>query len=212
MVIVFDNYDDPSAFNLLDFIPQGESGRILVTSRNAGSLIDPESIIHLEGLAEADAWDLLMRQSQLKHDKSNIKNSKLIVARLGYHALAITQAGSYIAQRKIQLQQFVHHYNRQRKDILQQTPQMTQYRRKLTDAAGETALNVFTTWELSFQQLQTRDNERGYKEDVLILFAFFYCDDISERIFSESHLEGSLEWSDTDAGRGLKGMVDAQGN
>lgn len=41
---------------------------------------------------------------------------------------------------------------------------------------------------------------------------FFYCGDISERIFSESHWEGRLEWSDTDAGRELKGMVDAQGN
>jgi hypothetical protein len=93
-------------------------------------------------LAEADALDHLLKQSQVKHDKANNKNGKLIIARLSYHAIAITQAGSYITQRKIQLQQFMFHYNRQRKDILQQTPQMTQYRRKLSDTAGETALNV----------------------------------------------------------------------
>lgn len=117
-------------------------------------------------LVEADVLDHLLKQSQVEHDKANKKNGKLIVARLGYHAIAITQAGSYITQRKIQLQQFMYHYKRQRKDILQQTPQMTQYRRKLSDAAGETALNVFTTWELSFQQLQARNNKHGYKEDM----------------------------------------------
>lgn len=56
--LVFDNYDDPSAFNLLDFVPQGDSGRILVTSRNVGTLIDSECMIHLEGLLKRMLWTI----------------------------------------------------------------------------------------------------------------------------------------------------------
>jgi hypothetical protein len=36
----------------------------------------------------------------------------LIVKRLGYHALAITQAGSYIPLRKIRLSEFLEDYNK----------------------------------------------------------------------------------------------------
>lgn len=103
--------------------------------------------------------------------------------RLGYHPLAITQAGSYIRQRKIRLDEFSGHYNDQREFILKQTPQMTTYRRKLNDSEKETALSVFTTWELSFIQLEARDDIGDLESDFLTLIAFFDCKDISEKLF-----------------------------
>jgi tetratricopeptide (TPR) repeat protein len=207
-IMVFDNHDDPAPFNLQDFIPEGEKGCILITSRHTdtGSLVDPENFIELQGLSEKESLELLFKQSRVKETGSDLQHGKHIVERLGYHPLAITQAGSYIQLRKIELHKFMDHYNMQRKDILQQTPQMTQYRRKLTDEAKETALNVFTTWELSFQQLQTKSTGID-SEDLMTLFAFFDCKDISDQLFCEAR-ESYINSSG--AGRSLETFLDVQ--
>ena len=75
------------------------------------------------------------------------------------------------------------HYDRRRHVILTQTSQMSQYRRKLNDGERETALNVFTTWELSFQQLKVAESGNKRIADILTVFAFFDCNDISEQLF-----------------------------
>jgi hypothetical protein len=38
-LLVFDNYDDPLALNIQDFIPESSQARILITSRHADSLV-----------------------------------------------------------------------------------------------------------------------------------------------------------------------------
>jgi tetratricopeptide (TPR) repeat protein len=195
-VMVFDNYDDPSAFNIQDYIPDTINGHILVTSRHADTeyLTDPEFAIELQGLPMQDALHLLLKQSRFAHTESNIQHGELVVKRLGYHALAITQAGSYIQLRKIKLEEFFDNYNKQlnRMEMFNQTPQMSQYRRKLSESAKETALNVFTTWELSFQQLQEQEAPNLQKSQVLTLFAFFDCKVISERLFQSYFLRNGL--------------------
>ena len=212
-IMVFDNHDNPSAFNLQDFMPNGEHGCMLVTSRHGdtGSLTDPDHVIELQGLPEKDSLDILFKQSQVKATESNLQHGKFIVERLGYHPLAITQAASYIKLRKIGLNNFMDHYNRRRKDILQQTPQMSQYRRKLSDEARETSVNVFTTWELSFQQLQETDGEGKEKENLMTLFAFFDCKDISELLLEAFCNTRDKNSRLNDVGRSLNSCLNAQG-
>jgi tetratricopeptide (TPR) repeat protein len=188
-LLVFDNYDDPKAFpNLQDFVPMGEHGCILITTRHTDtdSFADPENVIELPGLPEEDALKLLFKQSGINIiDTGQIEEGVDIVKRLGCHALAIAQAGSYIRLQKIPLNQFLAHYSlqRQRTIVLQQRVQMSQYRRKLNKAAAETEMNVFTTWELSFQQLMRDDAMGQQNADILTLFAFFDSQDISEDLF-----------------------------
>ena len=200
-LMVFDNYDDPVSFNnVQDFMPMGEQGSILVTSRHAqaDSLADEGNAIELLGLDERDALELLFRQSMIKETDTRSNEGKLIVKRLGYHPLAIAQAGSYIKQQKIELHQFIDHYNQRREIILQQTPHMSQYRRTLNGAERETTLNVFTTWELSFQQLQAGETVSNRKADLLTLFAFFDCRDISENMF-EVYCNSGLPHRDSES-------------
>ena len=45
-------------------------------------------------------------------------------------------------------------------------------------------MNVFTTWELSFQQLQSEGSENDVEAKLLTLLAFFYEKDISEQLFA----------------------------
>jgi hypothetical protein len=213
-LMIFDNYDDPKEFNnLRDYMP-GEDGCFLVTTRHADTdaMTDPENVIELPGLDQRSALDLLLKQSQVKETESNAEEGKHIVTRLGFHPLAITQAGSYMKLRKIKLHDFLAHYKRQRLSILQQTPQMSQYRRKLgklNDADKETALNVFTTWELSFQQLlaseasDTSNIGRNMESDLLTLFAFFDCKDISEELFQSFCSSPKLQESRSSTGSSL---------
>lgn len=183
-LVVFDNHDDPSSFFLPDFMPMGQEGRILITSRHADTagLVGSDHHIKLPGLPKDDACDLLIRQSR-GGDAASRDDAYTIVDRLGYHALAITQAGSYIQTQKIELSQFMDNYNHRREAILRVTPRMSQYRRKVGKAANETALNVFTTWEPSYQQLEKLDDENKHKSVILALFAFFDCQNISQQLF-----------------------------
>ncbi len=185
-LMIFDNYDDPAAFSIQDFIPDGELGAILVTSRHAdaGELVveDSTRFIELQGLEKDAALDLLIQQSQTK--ESNSEDAEKIVERLGYHPLAITQAGAYVRKRKIAFCKFLVDYKHRRKMILENTPQLSQYRKRL-DNAEETSLNVFTTWELSFEQLQLQTTRDSIETRILTLFAFFDNKDISEQLFAK---------------------------
>ncbi|TVY17970.1 Nephrocystin-3 [Lachnellula arida] len=186
-LMVFDNYDDVVNFeNIQDFIPDGEHGCVLFTSRHSGSMdlaTDVESAIDLPGLAESEALELLFQLTGAKKTEASISHCQAIVQRLGCHPLAITQAGSYIKKRKVPLHKFIDEFNRRKRQILEHTPQLTQYRRSLNDSQRETSLNVFTTWELSFEQL-LRSSSGQNQSSLLTLFAFFDGNDISEQLFS----------------------------
>ncbi len=186
-LMVFDNYDNPDILpNIRDFIPQSQHGAILVTSRHPDSntLVINQSNHYLElfGLEKSAAVALLIQQSQT--DKVISEDAKKIVERLGCHPLAINQAGAYMRKRKLRLCEFMKHYKCRKKIILESTPQLSQYRKKLGNAEEETSLNVFTTWELSFQQLQSEASEKDVEAKLLTLLAFFDEKDISEQLFS----------------------------
>ena len=187
-LMVFDNYDNPETFlNIRDFIPQSERGAILFTSRhpdsNALVISRSNHFFELSGLEESAAVALLIQQSQTNEVIS--ADAKKIVERLGCHPLAITQAGAYIRKRKLRLCEFMDHYKRRKKMILESTPQLSHYRKRLGNAEEETSLNVFTTWELSFQQIQSEVSENDVKAKLLTLLAFFDEKDISEQLFAE---------------------------
>jgi len=196
-LLVFDNYDDPTSFpNIRDFFPENDLGAILVTGRHADAcaLVIGRDIgfIKLPGLDKEAALALLIEQSEIKDPSS--QDAETIVERLGYHALALTQAGAYIRKREITLSKFLNDYKCRRELILKNTPQLSQYRKKLGDAEKETSLNVFTTWELSFQQLQSHSTEESLEIRILTLFAFFDPKDISERFLADyvgNHLVNS---------------------
>ena len=186
-LMVFDNYDNPDTFpNIRDFIPQSKLGAILVTSRHPDScaLVVNQSnhYIALFGLQEDAAVALLIQQSQTNEESH--EDAKKIVQRLVCHPLAVTQAGAYIRKRKLRLGEFMDNYKHRKRKILETTPQLSQYRKKVGNTDEETSLNVFTTWELSFQQLQSGITENNVEAKFLTLLAYFDEKDISEQLFA----------------------------
>jgi len=111
-----------------------------------------------------------------------METGKSIVAKLEFLPLAIDQAGAFISAQKLPLTLFLEHFDLQKEEILKYTPSLTEYRRVLGDDEKETALNVFTTWELSFQQIH--EDETGERlRSFLTTAAFFNTQDIGEDLF-----------------------------
>jgi tetratricopeptide (TPR) repeat protein len=172
-LLVFDNYDRPDeVLRISDCFPQSSFGNIIVTSRHAGSK-RLGNVIQMTGMSENESLDLLFSRSGLKRIEENICEAKSVVAQLGYLPLAVDQAGAYISAQNLSMSLFSKHYKERKAHILRYTPSLTEYRKKLNDSDAETALNVFTTLELSLQEIGGSSDDRGAIENFLTLCAFF---------------------------------------
>ena len=97
-LIVFDNADEPPVYVMEGFIPPGNRGNILITSRNQsmGRVISFENIIEISEIKVSDAITLLLKASHLNASAKHIEVAKNIVTELGCLPLAVDQAGAYI--------------------------------------------------------------------------------------------------------------------
>ncbi|QSZ35017.1 hypothetical protein DSL72_007879 [Monilinia vaccinii-corymbosi] len=135
-----------------------------------------------DGILKLISLQLLYQQSGRKQ---NEENGIQIVKRLGYPALAISQASTYIKSLKLDFSAFESHYSSQRREsILKYEIPMNKYTKSMNETERETAFNVFTTWELSFNELRTEKHPAAL-ENLMTLFAFFDPADISEDLFSD---------------------------
>ena len=186
-LLIFDNYDDPRNFpHIKSYFPDGQKGAILVTSRHADTnelvLARPANFIEVPGLEEDAALELLMERS--RQQSPDLDSAKFIVQRLGYHPLAITHAAAYIRKQVLRFSEFMNHFERRKEYILEKVPLISEYTKKLPGADRETALSVFTTWDLQLQQLQSQSDGDSIEVKVLTLLAFFDNNSISSIIFA----------------------------
>ena len=208
------NYDDIDSFrDLGSFIPDGVCGSVLITSRHLGTddlVSDPrKDVCEVEGLEEDSAQDLLMRMSGSK-SVADQEHAPSIVSKISCHALAIIQAASFIRRRRIRLSDFLTHYDRSRRNILQHTPTLSQYTKSLSSEGTATALNVFTTWELSFEQLRN-DDERGEAEGMLLkICAFLGGTEMSEKLIRTYFENGEVRYPHIYCGEMLQPQDDTR--
>jgi hypothetical protein len=110
----------------------------------------------------------------LKHP-FNEDEVKRIVKELGYLALAITLAGTYVAQTPrliANIRQYLPEYHQRRRELLNQKP------RDLVDQYSD---SVLTTWESSFRAIA--DQCSGASE-LLTLLAFLNSEDVFLGLFN----------------------------
>ena len=180
---IFDNYDNPKAFqtsSIRHYIPAGKERRVLFTSRHEDSVRLGHKV-EVSSMTKDESLKVLLQRSPLNDEES--LHGGDIAATLGYHVLALDQAGSYLRSRRLRLCDFVSHYHKRKEVILKEIPDEWEYRRITSDEEKETSLNIFTTWELSFEQISGHEEEIRQKEHFLSLAAFFDITAISERYF-----------------------------
>ncbi|QRV95801.1 kinesin light chain [Ceratobasidium sp. AG-Ba] len=174
-LMVFDNADDPS-FDIREFFPGGNSGSILVTTRMISlSLLGQgpsPSFAGISGMESNEAMDLLVKTSSIEKDDLS-EDDRQATARLlenfGYLALAITQAGCYIAASRLSISRYEAMFHQYRQATLEASTRLP-----MVDAYQG---SVYTTWHMSYELLGT-DARR-----LLHLIAFMHYDGITEDIF-----------------------------
>ena len=179
-LIVFDNYDNPSAFpggTIRRYVPSSRCGRFLFTSRHEDSKRLGYSIPTI-AMSEEEGLKLLLRRAPLENE---IAEGQEIASMLGYLPLALDQAGAYIDARSLRLEEFISHYTKRKAKILQEIPHEWEYQRVVGSETQEKPLNIFTTWELSFEQISGNEDEKMKKDHFLTMAAFFDNNCISEK-------------------------------
>src|SRR5947209_4490309 len=195
-LVVFDNYDNPKAFQsqgIRNYIPHGKNGYILFTSRHEDSarLGHQVSVSHM---TEKESLDLLLQKTPMNLEEET--EGRKIVSLLGHLALALDQAGAYIRARGLPLKDFISHYQKRKQRVLEEIPDEWEYRRNFENSEQERCLSIFTTWELSFNLVSGSEEERGWKDHFLTLAAYFDNKVISERYFRAYCNSENTEWMD----------------
>ena len=184
-LIVLDNADVPPPEVVEKFIPPGNRGNVLITSRNRsmGKIVSPENRIEIKEMEEADAISLLLKTSCLDPLPEHLEASKKIVTELGCIPLAVDHAGAYIEAGRCDIHQYLRQFSAHRRALM-------------SDAAftGASKYNktVFGTWDLSFKEIEKRVDSHSTPKDaqaaqaailILQICAFYHHTSISKDIF-----------------------------
>jgi hypothetical protein len=179
-LMVLDNADDDGIFfsaseshergPLVNFLPQAAHGSILVTSRNglaARNLVGSDShVINVQPMNEEESLALLRAKIPAPHFGEDMK---ALVQALEYIPLAITQAGSYIANRSSRIT--VSRYLRLFRESESNQTHLLQHE-DARDLRRDPSIRngVITTWQLSFEQIR---HDRPAATDLLALMSMF---------------------------------------
>jgi len=156
-LLILDNADDLENINCRHFIPSANHGHVLITSRRSEvSHFWPESPHRVGEMVDGDGISLLLKSAHLGEEHREIASQ--IVTKLGHLALAIDHAGAYIYETQLDIKRYLPIYEQHRKNLLDRRPGMEPEQ-----------VTVFTTWEISFEQLQ-RLNEASTLLLTLISF------------------------------------------
>ncbi|KAJ6570583.1 P-loop containing nucleoside triphosphate hydrolase protein [Mycena vulgaris] len=166
-LVFFDNADDPS-MDLNNFIPQCNHGNIIITSRNPGLRVYAGSYSLVSDMEEEDAVALLLKSAAQKATISAEQIATEIVKAMHYLPLAIVQAGAFILKSQ-DLDSYLTHYTKNQARLLSEKP---------AQSHDNYAWTVYTTWQMSFDQLKPP------AAMFLRLCSFLYYNGISEEIFS----------------------------
>ena len=142
-LLLIDNADDPEV-NLQQFFPACRHGNIIITSRNPGCrLYAPNSHFNVSEMHANDAIELLLKMTAAQRSPTNMDQAASICRELGYLALAVAQAGAYIAN-SCSLDDYLDIYREDRAHLLQ---------KHSTHTPGDYQWTVYTTWEMSLKKL-----------------------------------------------------------
>jgi tetratricopeptide (TPR) repeat protein len=167
-----DNADDTSYIDLGYFLPDAASVDNIITTRSSRAQ-DMSTLEAVEvGEMEADeAAALFCKYAKLNHEAEVLK----IVKELGYLALAITLAGSYVATTphlSSNLRQYLREYRERRQQLLAL---------KATKLVHQYGQSVLSTWETSFSAVA---QQSPMASRFLSLVAFLNFDDIFLDLFN----------------------------
>ncbi|KAG6876932.1 hypothetical protein C0993_012014, partial [Termitomyces sp. T159_Od127] len=142
-LMLFDSADNPN-LDLYEFFPICKHANIFITSRNeASKLYAPNNHYKIQEMTSEDSLAVFYKAS--KRSKTEEAAVKELVKELGFLALAIVQAGSYLLYNQhIEVKQYLESY---KKDMPRYLAQQSKHK------LDKYQLSVYATWNLSYQKL-----------------------------------------------------------
>ena len=171
-----DNDRDKSYIDLEYFIPDAPEVYIVITSRSSTAKeITTLDAVEVAEMEPPEAIELFQRYAKIREKGQDIATEVAqIVKELGYLALAITPAGSYVSVTPrlwSDIERYLPEYRQRRRELLQRRPKqhVHQYRE-----------SVLSTWEISFEAIE---NHNPAAARLLSLLAFVNFEDIFLGLF-----------------------------
>ncbi|KAK1453484.1 hypothetical protein CMEL01_05143 [Colletotrichum melonis] len=161
-LLVFDNVDDLDNLDVSRFFPRVPWGHILITSRRKEARRLGHQV-EVGMMEEEEAVTLLKNCSGRRGDDEE-EAARHVAHKLGYLPLALDQAGAYITGQSIDFAEYMDLYRVSHDQLLRHKPPRAVWSYEQT---------VFTTWEISFHAVATRNPVAAR---LLDLAAFFYSD------------------------------------
>ena len=182
-LLILDNLDDPTEFGMLSkMLPTGK-GSVLITSRHEDTLAYGR-VVRLDRMEDSEAIELLLRNTLHKGGDPEVRQNAIkIVKKLGGLPLAVDQASAYIQAQKLPLEDFIPHYETMKEKIFNHKRVNWDYFQKLSgDDHGTSSLGILATWEMSFQQIENKNNRREAMEHLLTISSYLGNAAVFERL------------------------------
>lgn len=178
-LLILDNADD-SSINYADYIPSGERGTVLMSSRLPECAVY-KTLGHIElgNLSKKHCIELLLNSMSVPEPLSagSMAPAEAITEEMGFHTLAILQAGAYIASMGISMEKYLIDYREQGDKLLKFIPSQAQSRYR----------NVWTTFEISVQALKSSDNQSAHDAlQLLEVLSTLHYDEIPVDLFQDA--------------------------
>ena len=153
-LIVLDNMDHAKDFTqIMQLMPEkNKLCMVLITSRHRDAQ-QLGTCLEIKPMEQDEAVELLLMKCNIASELQHQNHAESIVQTLACLPLAIDQAGAYISSRNLPLAQFIDHFKIRKEVFMNYIPSGWPYQRPHDDQQRVSDLCVFTTWELSLDEL-----------------------------------------------------------
>ena len=173
-LIVLDNMDHAKDFTqIMQLMPENKMCMVLITSRHRDAQ-QMGNCIEIKPMEQDEAVELLLTKCNIASDLQHHTHAESIVQTLAHLPLAIDQAGAYISSRNLPLAQFIDHFKSRKEVIMNYIPSGWPYQKAQDGQQRVADLCVFTTWELSLDELGSSVDVKPFI-DLLTFAAFTDC-------------------------------------
>ncbi|KAI9790079.1 MAG: hypothetical protein M1816_005549 [Peltula sp. TS41687] len=178
-LLVFDDANSPDSpnFPLYPYLPTGNRGEVIITSRSPQ--FQQYNTVGYKEVGQLSLYDSVSLLHKIVYgaigpSKQDTGESIQVVRTLGCLALAIVRAGAYIRQTSCSFHDYLEIYERDPSHLLQYIP----------IHPGTGYHSVYSTWQVSVDMIESRhDTASHHALRLLGLLGFFQPDQIPIQIF-----------------------------
>jgi tetratricopeptide (TPR) repeat protein len=185
-LMVYDNAD--GHYSVVEkFLPPGNGGNILITSRNVGLQRLALESVNVLDMGDDEAVQLLLKSAMLDGTPdSHIANmGKNVISELGGIPLAVDQAGAYMQNCGCSIGSYLELFKKHRHQLMS--------RKEFKGASGYGA-STYGTWDISIEQIEGMAGKGTGEEAqsaqcairLLRIFAFLDHENIPDELFKNA--------------------------